>query len=107
MLITKVIRSYSKSINARNYGAPEAWVKIEATYEAQCESSDNPMEVSKMLYDQCKKEVIEGCNEVITKMKEANAAMKNGIANAVGGSTAAPLTPSPAGSSVTGGPRSL
>lgn len=101
MLITKVTRSYSRSINARNYGAPESWVKVEATYEATCETSDNPLEVSKMVYEQCKKDVVDACNEITTKMKQANQNMRDGM-------NPAPLTPSSPATVVPGGaPRSL
>jgi len=71
MIITKVSRSYSRSINTRQYGAPESWVKIESTYEATCESGDNPMEVSKMIYEQAQKEVVDGCKALAEKVKSS------------------------------------
>jgi hypothetical protein len=102
MLISKITRSYSKSINTRTYGAPESWVKIEATYEAIVESSDDPMKVSAMLHDQAKKEVIDATNAVIEKIKQGNANLQNTMA---GQSTPAPTGPTIPGPSVP--PRSL
>lgn len=102
MQITKVTRSYSRSINARNYGMPESWVKVEATYEAICESQDNPIEVSKMIFEQAQKEVVDNINAITTKMKEASQRLSNTAAT---GSSAAPAntTTPPSGT----GPRSL
>lgn len=108
MLIKKVTRSYSKSINARNYGAAESWVKVESIYEAEVESGDNPMEVSKLLFDQCKKEVIADCNDIVAKMKGANQTMRNGMNTTTTPSTSPSATaggPTPAVTSTT--PRSL
>lgn len=61
MIITKVTRTYSKSINTRSISlnAPEAWIKLESVYEATCESGDDPFGVSKMLEQQAMKEVVE------------------------------------------------
>lgn len=77
MQITKVTRSYSRSINARNYGMPESWIKVESTYEAEVETADNPLEVSKMLHEQAKKEVVADVNDIIEKMKAANQNLQN------------------------------
>lgn len=92
MLITKVTRTYSRSINSRNYGAPESWVKVEATYEAVCETSDNPIEVSKMVYEQAKKDVVEACDEIIKKMKANNQNLQNTMSSGTGGVAPAPGT---------------
>lgn len=75
MLITKITRAYSKSINAKNYGVPESWVKVESIYEATIESGDDPVKVSEMLYEQAKSEVIANVAAITTKMKEQNMTM--------------------------------
>lgn len=69
MLITKVSRSYSRSLNTRNYGLPESWIKIEATYEAQCESGDDATKISGMLAEQAKTDVLTGINQIITQIQ--------------------------------------
>lgn len=71
MFITKVTRSYSRSINTRAYNLPESWIKIESTLEAQIESQDNPIEVSKMLAEQAQKDVVEQISAIEVKMREA------------------------------------
>lgn len=76
MQLTKIIRTYSKSINAKNYGVPESWLKFEATYEAQIESNDDPVAVSKLLHENARQDVIASQNDAIAKMQEAAAAMK-------------------------------
>ena len=68
MLVTKVQRSYSKSINTKTYGIPESWIKIEAVMEAQCESGDDPIQVSNMLYQEVKKQVITDTVAVIDQI---------------------------------------
>lgn len=69
MQITKISRSYSRSINTRAYGAPESWVKIESVYEALVESTDDPFKVSQMLFDQAKTEVVANIAEVVDRIK--------------------------------------
>lgn len=71
MQVIKVSRTYSKSINTKTYGIPESWIKIEATYEAQCESGDDPIEVSKLMAQQAKVDVINNTNEVIEQIKKS------------------------------------
>lgn len=101
MLVKEISRTYSRSINARNYGAPESWVKIEATYVATIESGDDPAKVSAMLYEQAQKEVVGDIKNVTDKMKAANTALRNDM-NPTGSTVA------PSGTSTTGGaPRSL
>lgn len=72
MLITKITRTYSKSINSKNYGQPESWVKVESTYEGTIESGDDPVMISQQLHEQAKKEVIGNVNELIALMKGGN-----------------------------------
>lgn len=69
MIVTEITRTYSRSINTRNYGAAESWVKVEATYKAQIESGDDPIKVSSDLYTQCQTEVAAGIAEIIGKIK--------------------------------------
>ena len=71
MLVTKVSRSYSKSINTKNYGIPESWIKIEAVYEATCESGDDPVKVSEMMYGQAKADVIKDTTAVLAQISAA------------------------------------
>lgn len=90
MLVTKVSRSYSKSINTKNYGIPESWIKIEAVYEATCESGDDPVKVSEMMYGQAKQDVITNTVAVIDQIK---ASLNPVVPTAPAGSTA--VTPAP------------
>ena len=69
MIVTEITRTYSRSINTRNYGAAESWVKIESTYTAQIESGDDPIKVSSDLYTQCQNEVAAGIADIISKIK--------------------------------------
>lgn len=112
MQISKITRSYSRSINTGHYGVAESWIRIESTYEATVESSDNPFEVSKMLFEQARKEVVQGVAELTDKLKGKNADLSN-IANP-GASTGAAdqlnqSTPDPRAdiSNTVGGPRPL
>lgn len=91
MLVTKVSRSYSKSINTKNYGIPESWIKIEAVYEATCESGDDPIQVSKMMYEQAKTDVITNTTAILEQIK---ASLNVTVPNTTG-STAAPVTTTP------------
>lgn len=70
MFITKITRSYSKSINLKEYGGPESWVKVESTYEAQVESVDDEKMVSDNLHDRAKADVVAGCNAIVEKVRE-------------------------------------
>lgn len=73
MTIEKVTRTYSRSINLKSYGSPtETWIKSEATYTAQCESADDPVQVSAMLAEQAQKDVADQVNVIIEKVKSAN-----------------------------------
>lgn len=73
MYITTVTRTYSRSINLKSYGSQaESWVKCEATYTAQCETPDDPIQVSNMLAGQAQKDVAEQINNIIEKVKVAN-----------------------------------
>ena len=73
MVIEKIIRTYSRSINLKSYGSvAESWVKCEATYQAQCESGDDPIKVSEMLADQAQKDVAAQVNQIIEKVRAAN-----------------------------------
>lgn len=76
MILTKITRTYSKSINARNYGAPESWIKVEAVYEAQVESNDDSVEVSKLLFECAKQDVVKETNDLIQKISEGAAAAR-------------------------------
>lgn len=96
MFITKITRTYSKSINLKEYGGPESWVKVESTYEAQCESTDDEKMVSDNLHERARQDVIAGCNAIVEKVREKANGMK---------SPTAPVAPTNQASSVT--PRSL
>lgn len=71
MIITSVTRTYSRSINTKNYGGQESWVKVEATYTGQCESGDDPIKVSEMLHGQAQKDVIANVAVIVEKVKQA------------------------------------
>lgn len=71
MIVTKVSRTYQKSINTKNYGIAESWIKIEATMEAQIESGDDPSQVSKLLYEEVKNAVILDTVAVIEQIKKS------------------------------------
>jgi len=91
MIITKVTRTHSRSINTRSYGSKiESWVKKEATYTADIESGDDPIKVSEMVAQQAEADVNAGIGEVIEKIKAAN---PNTIpANMAQAGTVAPVT---------------
>lgn len=86
MILKTVTRTYSRSINTKNYGVPESWIKIEATYTAECESGDDPLHISKMVYDQAKTDVLNSINEIT----DAIAALR---APAPTGAPSNPVTP--------------
>lgn len=92
MIVTKVSRTYHKSINTKNYGIAESWIKIEATMEAQIESGDDPSQVSKILYEEVKKQVIGDTVAVIDQIKA---------------SLNPPLTPTSAALTTPAAPRAL
>lgn len=71
MQVTKVTRSYSKSINTRTYGAPESWIKLECIYQAEIESNDDATKISAMIYEQAKKEVIDDANAIILQIRNS------------------------------------
>lgn len=73
MIISKVTRSYSRSLNTKNYGLPESWIKIEATYEAECESGDDAVKVSELLVNQAQNDVVKGIQEIIEKINASKA----------------------------------
>lgn len=72
MLITKITKSYSKSINAKNYGLPESWIKISAEFEGTPEAGDDPLQVGQVLFDTAKKQAVDDTNAVIAKMRAVN-----------------------------------
>ncbi len=92
MLVTKVSRSYSKSINTKNYGIPESWIKIEATYEATCETNDDPIQVSSMMYEQAKKDVITNTTAILEQIRVS---LNPVTPPTTTGSTVAPTTTQP------------
>lgn len=109
MIIQTVTRTYSRSINTRTYGAPESWIKIDATYTGVCESGDDPAKVSQVLYEQAQKEVVASMGEIIAKIRSAATppasaapAPTASVAPAVPAYTPAPATPA-----IPGQPRAL
>lgn len=93
MLIKKVTRSYSRSLNTKNYGLPESWIKIESTYEAECESGDDAVKVSSLLAEQAQNDVIKGINTIIEKINASKVAPNNGGAPVVPPQNTAPVAP--------------
>lgn len=73
MIITSTKRTYSRSINTKNFGLNESWIKIESTYEAQCESGDDAVKVSGLLYDQAKADVLANINQIIEQIEKSKA----------------------------------
>lgn len=74
MIVKKVTRSYSRSLNTKNYGLPESWIKIESTFEAECESGDDAVKVSALLAEQAQNDVIQGIQTIIDKINANKAA---------------------------------
>ena len=76
MLITKITRTYSRSINLKDYGLPESWVKIEATFEAHVNEDEqsNVAEIAKMIHNMVFLEVLNSVNALITKATKKTAA---------------------------------
>lgn len=105
MIIQTITRTYSRSINTRTYGAPESWIKIEATYTGVVESGDDPVKVSQLLYEQAQKEVVANMGEIITKIRAG------ATAPAPATTPTAPVTPPAASGPANGGnaatPRAL
>ncbi len=71
MVITKIIRSYSRSVNAKYFSPieqqaakPDSWVKIESVYEATLESADNVEQTSQEIYGMCKADVAKGVSDL-------------------------------------------
>lgn len=95
MIIEKVTRSYSRSINLKSYGSTtESWVKSEATYTAVCESADDPIQVSSVLAEQAQKDVADQISGIINKVKGGNPnTVPAGMAPAVPEANAAAATP--------------
>jgi hypothetical protein len=70
MIITQIKRSYSKTINTQSFGArEESWVKIESELSAYLESNDDPKNVSDMLYNMAREDVLREQKDIITKIK--------------------------------------
>ena len=77
-----------------NYGAPESWVRCEAEFEAEVESNDDPIEVSKSLHDVAKKMVIDDINVIVANIRNAAAGRATGAKPAA--PAPAPAAPAPA-----------
>lgn len=77
MIITKITRSYSKSFNAKNYGLHDEWIKTEAIFEGTPDNGDDPIQVSEVLYDAAKKQVMDNVAVIIERMKEGAQAKRN------------------------------
>ncbi len=73
MIITKIARTYSRSVNTKSFhpNAPESWVKVVADYEAQVESTDNAAEVSSKLYDLARSDVTAGIKILADQINQA------------------------------------
>lgn len=66
MVITTIKRSYSKTINTRNYGdQKENWIKLEMEAEAIVERNENEFDVSSHLFLFVKNEIIKECQKII------------------------------------------
>ncbi len=74
MIIISTKRTYSRSINTKSFGLNESWIKIESTYEAQCESGDDAVKVSGLLYDQAKSDVLANINQIIEQIENSKKA---------------------------------
>lgn len=88
MIINKITREYSKSINTKTYGAPESWVKISSVIEAQLESTDDPKMVSDHLQELVRTDVLAEAKAVIDKVRAGVAAGQNNSNSAPGGTAA-------------------
>lgn len=77
MIITKIIASFSRSINTVTYNGKESWVKAETTYEAQLESADDPKIVSQHLRGLAESDVNEKIKEIVGKLKGTQATISN------------------------------
>lgn len=94
MLVTQVTRHYSRSVNTKNYGVPESWIKIEARYTATCESGDDPTKVSELLYEQAKNDVVSDMATIIAQIKDS---LKQSVAPVPPTyNSPAPVAPAPA-----------
>lgn len=104
MIVTKISRTYSRSINARNYGIQESWIKVEATYEGQVESGDDPKKFSEELHNAAQADVVANLDVIIGKIRSAATSLQATAAGTVvpGAAPAPTAAPSNGGS-----PRSL
>lgn len=71
MVITKIVAEYSRSINTKDYGGKESWIKFGRIYEAHIESGDDTKIASAHLHTQVKEDVNTVVNETIAKIKAA------------------------------------
>lgn len=69
MIVTKIIASFSRSINTVTYNGKESWVKVETTYEGQLESADDPKMISSHLRTLAENDVNEKIKEIVRKLK--------------------------------------
>jgi len=75
MIITTIRRSYSKTINTRNYGDPkENWIKIEADATAELERNDNELNASENLFLFVKDQVISQMQTIISHIQSPSSA---------------------------------
>ncbi len=72
MIITKITAEYSRSINLKEYGGPESWIKVGRLYEAQLESTDDAKMVSEFLHKEVKADVVKAIQEITDKIKQNN-----------------------------------
>lgn len=102
MVIKTITRSYSKSINTKDYGLTDSWLKVESTMSAEItdEDQDHIKECSNDLHSMVKADVTSSVKEITARMKEDVAKRSNPIVSvdsagkveSVTVTTAAPLT---------------
>lgn len=104
MIVTKVTRKYTRSVNAKSYGLPDSLVSITAEYEGQVESGDDPVKLSNELHTAAQNDVIGAMDAVIEKMKVAAGSLR---AVASGSAPSQPANAAPSAGAPVGSPRSL
>ena len=102
MVIKTITRSYSKSINTKDYGLTDSWLKVESSMSAEItdEDQDHIKECSNNLHAMVKADVTSSVKEITARMKEDAAKRSNptvavdntGKVESVTVTTAAPLT---------------
>lgn len=73
MVIKSIRRSYSKTINTKDYGLPDSWLKVESEMSAEVTEEENKTiaSFSAALHQLCVADVVSSVNQIIVEMKKS------------------------------------